>query len=260
MKTANVIVVEENIEEAETLVSELSVCSKLSLVGGFDNTDEAIKVCDSQQIDLAIINLVLKGTDGFEFMAELKNTNKNMKIIMLSSIGGENLIKKAILNGADYFMIKPVKTSLLIERSVELVNESYGKNKGTNSDLREKGSNQLEDKLSTIFISVGIPAHIKGYHFLREAIKMAVESPEVVNKITKELYPNIATKFDTSASKVERAIRHAIEVAWNRGRIENINSLFGIKVYGSHEKPTNGEFIALLADKMLLDGYSACAN
>lgn len=89
---------------------------------------------------------------------------------------------------------------------------------------------------------------------------MAVETPDVVNKITKELYPNIANKFETTASKVERAIRHAIEVAWNRGRIENINSLFGIKVYGSHEKPTNGEFIALLADKMLLDGYSAYGN
>lgn len=112
----------------------------------------------------------------------------------------------------------------------------------------------LEEKISNIFITVGIPAHIRGYHFLREAIKMAVGEPEVVSSITKRLYPNIAKKFNTSASKVERAIRHAIEVAWNRGKIENINNIFGIRVYSSNEKPTNGEFIALVADKMLIEG------
>ena len=112
----------------------------------------------------------------------------------------------------------------------------------------------LDEKISNIFITVGIPAHIKGYQFLREAIKMAIESPEIINSITKKLYPAIAQKFETSSSKVERAIRHAIEVAWNRGKIENINTLFGVKVYSNNEKPTNGEFIALVADKMLLEG------
>ena len=111
-----------------------------------------------------------------------------------------------------------------------------------------------EEKITNIFITVGIPAHIKGYHFLREAIKLAIETPEIINSITKKLYPAIAEKFDTSPSKVERAIRHAIEVAWNRGKIENINSLFGLRVYNSNEKPTNGEFIALVADKMLIEG------
>ena len=109
--------------------------------------------------------------------------------------------------------------------------------------------------LKIIFLSLGIPAHIKGYQFLREAIKLAIETPEIVSSITKKLYPSIATKFATSSSKVERAIRHAIEVAWNRGKIENINSIFGIKVYNQNEKPTNGEFIALVADKMLMEGF-----
>ena len=111
----------------------------------------------------------------------------------------------------------------------------------------------IEERITNIFITVGIPAHIKGYQFLREAIKMAVDNPEVINSITKQLYPSVAKRFSTSASKVERAIRHAIEVAWNRGKIENINSLFGVKVYNHNEKPTNGEFIALVADKMLLE-------
>lgn len=112
----------------------------------------------------------------------------------------------------------------------------------------------VNEKITNIFLTVGIPAHIKGYQFLREAIKMAIERPEIINSITKKLYPSIAEKFSTTASKVERAIRHAIEVAWNRGKIENINSIFGIKVYSQNEKPTNGEFIALVADKMLLEG------
>ena len=118
---------------------------------------------------------------------------------------------------------------------------------------KTNSNRDIEEKISNIFITVGIPAHIKGYQFLREAIKLAMENPDIINSITKKLYPSIADKFETSASKVERAIRHAIEVAWNRGKIENINSIFGLTVYSNNEKPTNGEFIALVADKMLLD-------
>jgi len=128
-------------------------------------------------------------------------------------------------------------------------------NQDISSTLTMKNKNKvIDEKISNIFITVGIPAHIKGYQFLREAIKMAIREPDIINSITKQLYPNIASKFQTSASKVERAIRHAIEVAWNRGRIENINSIFGVKVYGTNDKPTNGEFIALVADKMLIEG------
>ena len=112
----------------------------------------------------------------------------------------------------------------------------------------------LDERVTCVFLIVGIPAHIKGYQFLREGIKMAIENPSIINSITKQLYPSIAEKYDTTPSKVERAIRHAIEVSWNRGKIENINSLFGLKIYASREKPTNGEFIALVADKMLIEG------
>ena len=118
----------------------------------------------------------------------------------------------------------------------------------------EKKRNTLDEKISKIFISVGIPPHIKGYYYLREGVKMAVDNPDVINNITKQLYPMIGEKYQTTASKVERAIRHAIEVAWNRGRIETINTLLGIRAYVGNEKPTNGEFIALIADKMLLEG------
>ena len=116
-----------------------------------------------------------------------------------------------------------------------------------------KPKNELDEKISKIFINVGIPPHIKGYCFLREGVKMAVEDPRIINNITKKLYPMIGEKYSTTASKVERAIRHAIEVAWNRGRIESINGILGVRAYVGQEKPTNGEFIALVADKMLLE-------
>lgn len=111
----------------------------------------------------------------------------------------------------------------------------------------------LDEKLSNIFIRAGIPPHIKGYQFLREAVKLSVSKPDMINNITKKLYPSIAESFNTTASKVERAIRHAIEVAWNRGKIENINTIFGIKIYAKGEKPTNGELIALIADKLMIE-------
>ena len=145
-------------------------------------------------------------------------------------------------------MIKPFNVEVLKSRILDVLNSSTSKN-----FLVLKNKN-LEEKITNIFITVGIPAHIKGYQFLREAIKMAIDNPDIINIITKKLYPSIAEKFETSSSKVERAIRHAIEVAWNRGKIENINALFGVKVYSNNEKPTNGEFIALVADKMLLEG------
>lgn len=115
------------------------------------------------------------------------------------------------------------------------------------------GSKSIDERLSNIFIRAGIPPHIKGYQYLRMAVKLAINQPDIVNSITKKLYPTVAEYFDTSASKVERAIRHAIEVAWSRGKIENINAIFGIKIYGKGEKPTNGELIALVADKMVIE-------
>ena len=114
-------------------------------------------------------------------------------------------------------------------------------------------SKSLDERITSIFLSIGIPAHIKGYQFLKEAIKLVIKKPEIINSITKQLYPSIARNFETSPSKVERAIRHAIEVAWNRGRIENLNTIFGYNIYTKNDKPTNGEFIALIADRLMLE-------
>ena len=132
------------------------------------------------------------------------------------------------------------------QRAVTLLNEFLQPAKVVPSEL--------DKKISNIFVTIGIPPHIKGYQYLRAAIKLCIADTEIISSITKRLYPDVAKQFDTTASKVERAIRHAIEVCWNRGKIDNINNLFGSKIFTKNDRPTNGEFIALLADKLLLDG------
>ncbi len=212
----------------------------------------AFESIGKNKIDLVIMDVVIQEYDGFEFLEKLNSLNnfERPKVLIISSLNGEDFAQKAIDLGADYYMVKPVDNSVVVKRVGEII-EGGNSNVYTFKSAKNKS---LDEKISNIFISVGIPAHIKGYQFLREAIKMAIDDPDIINSITKQLYPSIAGRFSTSASKVERAIRHAIEVAWNRGKIENINSIFGIKIYNSNEKPTNSEFIALVADKMLIEG------
>lgn len=207
---------------------------------------DARKNIEETDVDVIVTDLVMMGEDGFALMEKYKDK----KFIVASNLKSEVFIVKAMELGAAY-LFKPVELALLEQRICQLTDKQPT---GSKVVYKKAVSDKtLDERISSIFVSVGIPAHIKGYQFLREGIKLAVDNPAIINSITKHLYPTIAMHFDTTASKVERAIRHAIEVAWNRGRIENINSLFGVKVYSSNEKPTNGEFIALLADKMLLE-------
>ncbi|MBO5955149.1 MAG: sporulation transcription factor Spo0A [Clostridia bacterium] len=222
---------------------------KYDIIAKTASGEELISLINSQNPDVVVMDIVLQKCDGFKVLESVKGTKT--KIIVQSSLSIDGFINKAISLGAKYYCIKPFDTQTLQERIADILNPVS--NSG-GAVFNAKTTNQLEEKITNIFITVGIPAHIKGYQFLREAIKLAIANPEIINSITKKLYPTIAEKYDTSASKVERAIRHAIEVAWNRGKIENINNLFGIKVYSSNEKPTNGEFIALVADKMLIEG------
>ena len=153
-------------------------------------------------------------------------------------------------------MIKPIEMSALISR----IRDVCGRGATVPDTLRLSAASHvpsIDEKLASLFLTIGIPAHIKGYAFLREAVKMVVDCPDMINRITKELYPGIGKRFNTSASKVERAIRHAIEVAWSRGRIDTLNKVFGCRVATREDKPTNGEFIAMIADKMSLEQRSA---
>ncbi len=242
------IYIADNNEEKE-IVEYFRKNERFSLVGTSDNGENVVKDVILLKPDVLIMEIVLSGLDGFEVLDKLKFNMKNEmpKVVFASKLSHSGFVTKALNEGASYFMVKPVSPQSLEERIVDVLKND--------DEISFQPTNKiLEEKISNIFISIGIPAHIKGYQFLREAVKLAVEKPDIIGSITKKLYPTIAERFETSSSKVERGMRHAIEVAWNRGKIENINSLFGLKIYSSNEKPTNGELIALIADKMIMEG------
>ncbi len=230
----------------ENLAEKLSENKDFQVVFDTDGAG-ARKYLEEKTADVVISELVMAGEDGYALLEKFRDT----RFIIASELKSEVFIIRALELGAKYYLIKPLEYGVLEQR---IYNAAEGDKLGAKV-MRAKSVSEktLDERISNIFVSVGIPAHIKGYQFLREGIKLAVDNPPIINAITKSLYPSIAQKFGTTSSKVERAIRHAIEVAWNRGKIENINSIFGVKVYSSSEKPTNGEFIALLADKMLLE-------
>ena len=172
---------------------------------------------------------------------------------MVSYMRNDSLLQRSFSKGASYVMLKPVEPEFLHRRMKDLLESGSESSERELSFAAPSAVKSLDEKITSVFLTVGIPAHIKGYHFLREAIRMVYYNPELISRITKELYPGIAKRFNTTPSKVERAIRHAIEVSWMRGKIENMNKLFGFNVYGKNDKPTNGEFIALVADKLIIE-------
>ena len=250
-----VVVLQDNAVAIEEIVATIGELNNFTVVGSSVDGEEGLKIIRNVKPNVIILGLILQSIDGFGVLYKLKEEKLNAKIIVISSFTRDALVRKALDGGAAYYMVKPYKSEILSSRLIELVNEGTSQAKTeVISEAPYIKRTSLDEKISKIFISVGIPPHIKGYYYLREGVKMAVESPDVINNITKKLYPKIGEKFSTSASKVERAIRHAIEVAWNRGRIDVINTMLGIRAYIGNEKPTNGEFIALIADKMLLEG------
>lgn len=222
--------------------------SKFSVVGSASTGTAVVSDVVLLKPDFLIMEVMLPELDGFLVLEKLKaEMGENLpKIIFISHLSHSGFITKAMKEGVSYFMVKPILAENIEARINDLI-----ENKNKSEKSYERG---LDEKISNIFISIGIPANIKGYQFLREAVKLAVEEPDIIGSITKRLYPTIAERFETSSSKVERGMRHAIEVAWNRGKIENINTLFGLKIYSQNDKPTNGELIALIADKMLMEG------
>ena len=230
----------------EVLVRYFDEHREFFVCGATESQKVASEFVTAEHPDVLITDIVLENGDGYALLESVMEFSPETEVYVLSALYKEAFITKAISLGARYYMAKPVDLDTLAKRILSSMDEDIA-----SRPRRNKG---IEERITNIFISVGIPAHIKGYQFLREAIKMAIERPDIVNSITKRLYPTIAERYSTTSSKVERAIRHAIEVAWNKGKIESINNLFGIKVYSPGDKPTNGEFIALVADKMLIEG------
>lgn len=249
MTKKTVFILQETKESAEALATSFSKREDFEVVGVETDGINAIPTIADKKPKFLVTELVLCGYDGLSVVSKVKEMKIPTRVVVLSSLTSDAVISNSIRAGADYFLAKPCNFNSLVERLLEL-DATVPETKDMKQIFHKVS---LEEKISKIFINVGIPPHIKGYAFLREGVKMAVEDPDIINSITKKLYPSIGEKYNTTPSKVERAIRHAIEVAWNRGRIDNINNILGVRAYIGAEKPTNGEFIALVADKMLLE-------
>ena len=249
MKAERVLILESNEAFANELKKQLASRPGWEVCGVTGSGEEGIALLKSEDPDIVILSLFLKGFDGFTVMEEAGRGDRKCAFIVMGNFSDDKIINRAIALGARYYLMKPVEASVVADRAAEVAGEMPVRRES----LERRRANSLDERISNIFISIGIPPHIKGYAYLREGIKMAVEDPHVINNVTKGLYPVIGEKFQTTASKVERAIRHAIEVAWNRGRIDAVNAIFGARVYIGTEKPTNSEFIALVADKLILE-------
>ena len=255
MDTIRVVVADDNRQLRDMIAQYLQEQSGLEVVGAAGDGMEAVRLVQEKEPDVLICDMIMPQMDGYgvlERLSSLKLT-KRPGVIALTALGRDDFIARAINLGAHYYMVKPFDFVNLAQRVFEIVGENERAQQMTaqlRSAPEHSGAENLEARIANLFLTVGIPAHIKGYQYLREAVRMVMDEPELLGRITKELYPGIAHRFGTTSSKVERAIRHAIEVAWNRGRIEALDEAFGRNVCSLDDKPTNGEFIALVSDKL----------
>ncbi len=250
MGKIKVVIVDCNEDYATRLRTAVSTYEDIEVIGMADDGLEAEKLIRDKNPDVVILEMILPGQDGIGIMQ--KCYEKRPKFIMLSSIRKEEIIANAINSGAEYYMIKPVDNDIVIDRVRQMVDSDVIARNAKITDIREKLEVDLEAKVTGIIHEVGVPAHIKGYQYLREAIIMTVNNMDLINSITKQLYPTVAKRYNTTPSRVERAIRHAIEVAWDRGDTDVLNSFFGYTIASGKGKPTNSEFIAMIADKLRL--------
>lgn len=257
METVRVVVADDNAQLRNMVTAYLGQQSGMEVVGAAANGQEAIELVQEKLPDVLICDMIMPKIDGYGVLEQLSamKLEKQPGVIALTALGRDDFIARAIDLGVCYYMVKPFDFAMLAQRVYEAAGEE-GRADALSTRIRQENNasaDNLEERIANLFLTVGIPAHIKGYQFLREAVKMVIDNPDLMGRITKELYPGIAHRFGTTSSKVERAIRHAIEVAWNRGRVDTLNRVFGCRVCTPEDKPTNGEFIAMLADKLSLE-------
>ncbi|GHU77228.1 stage 0 sporulation protein A [Clostridia bacterium] len=257
MDSIRLVVVDDNLEVCGMLKEFFSKQDNINLVGEAHDGIQALALIETEHPDVVLLDMVMPKMDGFSVLEVLshKSLPNPPAIIALTALNRDDFIVRTIALGVYYYMLKPFDLAVLLQRIQEAVARRSMPRPEPNTQpiIAMPPQRSLDERITNVFLTIGIPAHIKGYQFLREAVKMVLDSPDMINRITKELYPGIARKFNTSSSKVERAIRHAIEVAWGRGRIDVLNQVFGNNVCSLDAKPTNGEFIALVSDKLALE-------
>lgn len=262
---------DDNSDFTMTLSSYLEKEEQIQIVGIAKDGNEAYEKAIELKPDILLLDIIMPHLDGLGVLEKLGETNleKSPLVIILSAVGQDKITQKAISLGAQYYIVKPFDINVLIKRMKELKNYQPTQFKGgfitreikaQYIDIapdKKKNQENLEALVTNIIHEVGVPAHIKGYQYLREAIMMVIKDTDVINQITKQLYPEIADKYHTTPSRVERAIRHAIEVAWGRGEQSAVENIFGYTVSAAKGKPTNSEFIAMISDKLRLELKSA---
>lgn len=255
MHSTRVLVVDDHSSLRKIMAEFLRKQEGIDVVKEAGNGVEALKRLSEERFDILVTDIVMPMMDGYTLLEEMQRLQLNPmpKVIVATALGRDDFVLRAVQMGVMFYLVKPFEVEHLLGHIKEIRESDMGLPAAVRTNVSPARTQSLDERLSSLFLTIGIPAHIKGYHFLREGVKLVVDNPDIINRITKELYPGIARHFGTSASKVERAIRHAIEVAWNRGRIDTLNNMFGCKVCTPEDKPTNGEFIAMIADKLSLE-------
>lgn len=257
MNTIKVLIADDNQRMVGALEQLLKTQEDMEVIGLAYDGKEAVDMVRETKPDVLLLDLVMPKLDGFGVLERMQNMPEKERphTIVISAAGSEQITEEAIAKGAEFFIMKPFDPENVIQKVRQLYEN--GLNKKENNGFIRKGAQggkyNLEIIITNIIHEVGVPAHIKGYQYLRDSITMAVNDMDILNSITKQLYPSIARMHKTTPSRVERAIRHAIEVAWSRGKMDTIDELFGYTVNAGKGKPTNSEFIALIADKIRLE-------
>ena len=258
MNKIRVVLADDNREFTELLKDYINNQGDMEVIAVAFNGNEVFRIFETEGIpDVLILDIIMPHLDGLAVLEHIRSIDsvKQPKVIMLTAFGQEEITKKAVELGASYYILKPFDMDVLANRIRQVAgsNASYTIKPMIKVQHAIPKVRTLDQNITSIIHEIGVPAHIKGYMYLREAITMVYNDVELLGSITKVLYPDIAKKFNTTASRVERAIRHAIEVAWSRGNMDSIGSLFGYTVSNSKAKPTNSEFIAMVADKLRIE-------
>ena len=259
MGEINVAIADDNERILDLLGEIISNDKELTLVGKANNGEDMYELIRQKQPDVVLLDLIMPKMDGLSVM-DLVNEDKEIKkhpdFIVVTAVGQERITEDAFKKGANYYIMKPFNNDMVLNRikhANHIIRHEMKQMTPQETTLSRQPEVNLETRVTDMIHEIGIPAHIKGYHYLRDAIIMAVEDMDVLNAITKVLYPTVAKMHQTTASRVERAIRHAIEVAWSRGKMDTLDDLFGYTVSNGKGKPTNSEFIALIADTIRLE-------
>ncbi len=274
-KKIEVLIADDNREFGDILCEYLSNQEDIEVVGLARDGFEAVDLILQNTPDIAILDIIMPHLDGLGVLEKIASSSLEKKplFIVLSAVGQDKITQRALSLGAEYYIVKPFDMDVLVSRIRQLKDNTYLSSASTSTSMNSSisqhrsdtfitekkpahinnTSRSLEVEVTNVMHEIGVPAHIKGYQYLRDAIMMVVKDLDVINSITKLLYPSIAKEYNTTPSRVERAIRHAIEVAWSRGQVEAIDALFGYTVNIGKGKPTNSEFIAMIADKLRLE-------